>query len=335
MFRGVTNMLSKLRTLINTLDKTDKTIRVLTFPTHEGYQTLLGQIPGVEWHLYHPPNGKNQWDYHTRPLPKNHYLYLNGNIGGDVVFDCVLSQEPMSQFSIADSLRNTFAIPLLGLFHTEVYPNTTRKRLEAIHSYQKYDRIAFITNNNKNSWGFPENITQTVIPHGIDHSLFQGYNVEKTQPVGISICNHIAQRDVFCGWSLFQQVAAKVPLSLIGENPGLSTSISNTQDLVSKLLGARFYFNSSQLSPCPLSLLEAACAGMPILTTANMEVPKIFTHGVNALMSNNENDLIEYARRLLEDKELCTRLGNAARQLMIEKFGMDQFIGNWQRFLRD
>lgn len=275
--------------------------------------------------MYNVPGGKG-WDFHTRPMAKNHYLHTGTSLANDTNFNYVLCQEPFSQYPIANDIRKNIGIPVIGLFHTEPYPGISKKKLLAIKQSQFYDKAVFITEHNMNSWGL-EIPGAVVIPHGIDDAVFTGYTGNENN--GVSIVNHFRERDVFCGWSLWERIRKEVPLKLIGENPGLSKSINDTTTLSKTLATSRFYLNTSQLSPCPLSLLEAACVGLPIISSAKQEVPKIFTHGENALLSNDPKELIGFCKRLLNDKEEAIRLGNAARKLMIEKFSMKHFVDNW------
>lgn len=323
-------MLSRLRSIINNINKDpNRKIRVLTFPTHEGYQSTLGLVPNVEWHMY-MFNGGKKWDYHTRNLPLNHYIYEQTAVRGDVQFDCVLSQEPLSQYPIARNLKESFGIPLISLFHTEVYPNMTPKRVAHIRQSQISDINIFITKHNQSSWGY-DDTNSIVIPHGIDTNIFNGWS--GGQKVGISCVNHFKQRDVFCGFSIWEEVAKSVQMALVGENPGVSQSINDPTKLAQIYGQYAFFLNTSVLSPCPLSLLEAAACGMPIISTANQEVPKIFTHGESALLSNDPKTLIKYCNEVMNNQELAQKLGNNARKLILDNFNVDQFTKNWRNVL--
>lgn len=323
-------MLSKLRTITNSINPDpNRKIRVLTFPTHEGYQTMLGNIPNVEWHMFILPKGK-EWDFHTRKLPNNHYLYRGSSVRGDVQFDYVLSQEPMGQFPIANNMSYNFGIPIISLYHTEPYPGFTQKKIDFIRESQKSHKTIFITKHNQKSWGY-DDTNSIVIPHGIDTNIFNGYN--GSGKYGTTIVNHIMQRDAFCGARLFDTISKEVPIKLIGENPGLSKSINDPIELVKELSDAKFYLNTSTLSPCPMSLLEAASVGLPIVSTAYQEIPKIFTNGDTAFLSNDPKELIKYCKQLLSDDLMCKEFGSAARQVIIDKFGLNKFISNWSNVL--
>tara|TARA_Y100000004_G_scaffold129626_1_gene146150 strand:- start:266 stop:481 length:216 start_codon:yes stop_codon:yes gene_type:complete len=58
-------------------------------------------------------------------------------------------------------------------------------------------------------------------------------------------------------------------------------------------------------------------------------IPEIIENGVNGYISNNEEDLKNYTKELLEDPSLAAKIGEAARQTVLEKFSQQKFIDNW------
>lgn len=320
-------MQNPIRTLLARVNNSNETLRILCRPTHEGYQTTMGHL-GHEFHMIQGP-GIKAWDFHTRPLPRNHYIYRNPDFYPEQAFDLILSQERYGDLQNALNLGQKLGLPVVHIDHTEPPPNISPRDLKRL-SALRADAHCFITKHNKSTWGgLPED---TVIPHGIDTDIFTPLDIPR-EGFGISVVNHFASRDVFCGWNIWQQVASKVRMRLIGHNPelpaGSSTSINNPTILNRELCRASFFLNTSILSPCPLSLLEAAAAGMPIVSTAHQEVPKIFTHGVNALLSNDPKELIEYCTQMQQDPEMARKMGNAAREMILANFSVKQFVNNW------
>lgn len=311
----------------------NRKLRILCRPTHEGYQTTLGKI-GHEFHMIQGPGVKG-WDYHTRPLPANHYLYQNPNFYADQPFDLILSQQRFGDLQNALSLGQKLGLPVVHIDHTEPPPNISKADLKKMKALRA-DAHCFITEHNKQTWGGLEE--DVVIPHGIDTDIFTGYTGENTY--GISCVNHFMTRDVFCGWNLWREVTERVSggVRLVGHNPGNSfvpsQSINNPVELSQTFAQARYFLNTSLLSPCPLSLLEAAAVGLPIVSTAYQEVPKIFTHGNDAFLSNNPTELAAYCNLLASNKELAAQMGGKARQTIINKFNLDQFTNNWNNVLR-
>ncbi len=323
-------MLTRQKTILRQVNRTqDRKIRILTWPTHEGYASMLGYIPNVEFHVIHQPGGK-RWDFHTRPLPENHYLYMidPAQFRGESSFDFILAQDRGTQLQQAINLRQQLSVPIISLTHTEPYPNLSPKKIEKLKRLCG-DINVYITDHNRKTWGDENGL---VIPHGIDHNIFTGYSGMINS--GVSVVNHFASRDVFCGWELWQKITKSMPVHLIGENPGISKSINKLPELIKSLSEYRFFLNTSQLSPCPLSLLEAACIGLPIVSTAKQNIPEFFTHGVNAFLSNDADDLIGYCKQLLENKELAHQMGSNARDLIMNKFSINKFIENWNNIFK-
>jgi len=71
-----------------------------------------------------------------------------------------------------------------------------------------------------------------------------------------------------------------------------------------------------------------AC-GCAVVTTATCMIPEIIENGVNGFMSNNEEELREYIKKVLSDKELAKELGNQARETIKKNFSEEKFVNNW------
>lgn len=318
-------------TCLNRISDPHKTkFKILTFPTHEGYQTTLSKT-GQEFYMMMGPNIK-QWDFHTRPLPPNHYIY-NQDIDHNhwiEDFDLILCQNRQQQFNICQSIGNRLQIPIIVLDHTEPPPNALKMFMKQLRE-MRGDKHVYITEHNKNTWDDPDGI---VINHGIDTDIFTGWNGLKN--CGISVVNLFPERDVFCGWNIWQEISQSINIDLFGFNPSLKTkSINDISELVSELSQHRYYLNTSQHSPVPLSMLEAMAVGCPIVTTDKQEISKIIEHGVNGFKSNNTNELIDYCKQLENDYELAKSLGQAARQTILDKFNINRFCVEWNKVFMD
>lgn len=299
---------------------------ILTACTHEGFESSLAKT-GHDFYAITGPNLKG-WDYHTRPVPANYYIFHTpyDKLKIDVPVDLVLCQNRLSQYQLLRQVSERYHIPMIVLDHTEPFPGLTKAQIKDVKTWRG-DVNVFITEHNKTTWeGKPDDI---VINHGIDVDVFNGWTGEN--PEGASVVNHFATRDVFCGWTLWQEITKEVPVKLIGENPGLSKSAGSVQELVAALKTQRFFLNTSQLSPCPLSLLEAAAIGMPIISTTKQQVPKIFTHEKNALLSNDKDDLVRFCKHFIDDKNYAKDMGAAARELIEKEYGIKVFVNNWNR----
>lgn len=310
---------------LSRINQSKKRLKILTVPTHEGYQTLLGNTDHDFYMLQ--GQGIKQWDFHTRPLPKNHYLLtkpVEQGYPAGLEFDLLFSQERYGGLQRFLDIGKKLDVPVLHLDHTMPPPNMGQRQIDDLAKLRANTHV-YITEFSKNAWGGSKD--DLVINHGIDTNVFKGYHGNEQQ--GISIVNYFPQRDVFCGWNLWQKITQEVPVKLIGENPGLSESISDVNTLVETMSRCRFFLNTSQWSPVPLSLLEAMAIGMPIVTTAKQEIPKIIQHGYNGFLIENEDDAIKYCKVLMEDLELAKKLGSNARKTIETNFNIQTLVNNW------
>ena len=73
------------------------------------------------------------------------------------------------------------------------------------------------------------------------------------------------------------------------------------------------YATSSAVECCPLVLLEAMAAHVPVVAEARGGVPEIVIDGENGLLANSTPEVGAHLRRLRDDPELRARLGRGAR----------------------
>lgn len=304
-----------------------KKLNILTMPTHEGYQSALDKT-GHNFYMLTGQNVKG-WDFQTRPLPPNHYM-LTGDMDFHIPrikFDLILCQNRTAQFPVLNNIAKMLGLPMIVLEHTEPPPGLTKLQLTQVANMLG-DFHVTITEHNLRSWDLPNRVNCAVIPHGIDTVAFSGWTGE--DPIGVSMVNHFPSRDIFCGWNLWQHINQTIPMKLFGDNPTLNTeSLRTPQDIARELGKCRFFLNTSQYSPVPLSMLEAMACGCPVVTTAKQEIPKIIENGVNGFISNDPNELVKYCNMLLNDYDLAAKIGQAGRETIKTRFSMEQFISNW------
>tara|TARA_Y100001951_G_C11240837_1_gene240391 strand:- start:630 stop:860 length:231 start_codon:yes stop_codon:yes gene_type:complete len=63
-------------------------------------------------------------------------------------------------------------------------------------------------------------------------------------------------------------------------------------------------------------------------------IPEIIEHGVNGFISNEESELKEFLATLLNDESLAQKMGEKARETVVEKFAEEKFIQEWDAILR-
>src|SRR5687768_17366201 len=97
-------MQTKHESILRAINNASPRYNILTFPTHEAYQSNMGALP----HTFYLYQGKNikPWDNSSRQLPHNHIL-LDGSdhqVKLDMKFDMVLSQNKFGQFQVAQAI---------------------------------------------------------------------------------------------------------------------------------------------------------------------------------------------------------------------------------------
>lgn len=327
-------MYNPIQSILSRIQKDDRKYNILCLPTHEGYATNMSKV-GHNFYMLQGENIKS-WDFHTKPLPPNHYLIQQPvrivpnqpifNFPRGIEFDLILSQERTMQLPFLNEISYRTGLPVIHIDHTMPSPGWTEKTIDRSNTIPVSQRV-FITDFNLKAFkGDPSK--DRVIPHGIDTNRFRGFK-SNPEPYGISVVNLFPQRDVFCGWELWRSVASERKVKLIGHNPGLSESAKSEDHLIEELASARYFLNTSQWSPVPLSMLEAMSVGLPIISTAKQEIPNIIEHGKNGFLANTKDEMLQYIDILSKDLDLATKMGNEARETIVNKFGIDQFIKNW------
>lgn len=101
-------MQSRHESILRTINSSGP-YNVLTFPTHEAYQSNLGALQH-KFYLYQG-KGIKTWSNQYRQIPENHILLdgTNHQVKLDMKFDIVLSQNKFGQFQVAKSMSKPFA----------------------------------------------------------------------------------------------------------------------------------------------------------------------------------------------------------------------------------
>lgn len=300
--------------------------KILTFPTHERYETQLCKT-GHDFFAFNMSNTK-KWNEEQCAVPDNYHLMPNNELNSYLNYDFILSQSKFGQFQIASQINQMLNIPIISLEHT--LPLYGIQAEEQIINMQKMigNVNVFISEFSQNSWNM--SVDSHVIHHGIDTETFNDNNLNRENYV-LTVANDFINRDYCLNFSGWKRVINGIPTKLIGDTEGLSKPASSTSELVDEYNKCSVYFNSSTLSPIPTSLLEAMSCGCAVVSTATCMIPSIITNGVNGFISNDEHELKEYITELLSNKELRSRVGQQARETIKLKFSESHFIDSWNR----
>ncbi|NOZ07575.1 MAG: glycosyltransferase [FCB group bacterium] len=116
---------------------------------------------------------------------------------------------------------------------------------------------------------------------------------------------------------------------------GLEDSIHFTgqRDDIPQLLRRITVFCLTSLSEgTPNVVLEAMAAGVPVVSTNVGDVPEIITDGENGLLvdSGDAAGLSRKVTALLEDENLATKLGEAGKRTIHEKYSVSRSVGEME-----
>lgn len=314
--------------------KPDEKLNILTFPTHERYETGLAK---TEHNFYaYRAEGIKDWNETYAPLPENYTLLnpdmANAQLPTHIDFDLVLSQNKFGQFQKALELSSMLHLPLVSLEHTLPVPEWDENIMNTVQN-MRGDVNIFISAFSIDEWGWEDKNDTAVITHGIDTSLFCLADIEKDDDI-LSVVNDWINRDWCCGFSIWQKVIEGLPHKVVGDTPGLSQPAASTEELVAAYQNSKIFLNTSTISPVPTALMEAMSCGCAVVSTDTCMIPEVIEHGVNGFITNDENEMKQHLVDLLNDDAMCEEIGINARKTIVENYSMDRFVSNWDKALR-
>lgn len=297
---------------------------ILTFPTHERYETQLCKT-GHNFYAF-SAEGQKEWDESYAIRPDNYYILPKNAIYQGIRYDFILSQSKFGQFQLAHQINEILGLPVLCLEHTLPIPNWPPGQADTMRSMTG-DHNVFISEFSRDQWSVKHDSVD-VIHHSVDTNLFSPSSVEKIPHV-LSVANDFINRDYCLNYSGWKRITEGITTKAVGATEGLSEPASSTEELAQEYNSAQVFLNTSTLSPIPTSLLEAMSCGTAVVSTATCMIPEVIVHGENGFISNDEKELRGYVLQLLEDKELASKIGAAARQTVLDNFSEKAFVDKW------
>lgn len=304
-------------------------IRVFTWHIHGNYLLYLSQAR-VEFYLPVLPGGGEGYGGRGKTFPFAENVHdVPVEAVRDLEFDCILFQTrknyEVDQYEIlSDAQRRR---PRIYLEHDppQGHPTDTRHWFDDPNS-----QLVHVTAFNALMWDNGRTPTR-VIDHGI--LLPQGVRASGEIDRGLVVVNHLRQRGRRLGCDVFEQVRKEVPLDLVGMDAESLDGIGEVPppELPAFMARYRFFFHPVRYTSLGLAVLEAMTLGLPIVGLATTELVTVIENGVHGFIDTDVRKLIEPMRRLLADPDLARRLGENARRLALERFGIEQFAHEWEQ----
>ncbi|MEA3339039.1 MAG: glycosyltransferase family 4 protein [Chloroflexota bacterium] len=322
-------------------------LKILTHFAHASYQTALAQIPNTEF--YHVTDHKGTW----LEDEKLNIVWPKDVLQPANVFSIEAVDVNLKDFDLMlihchpfiDTFRNLWpTIPTIFLEHTWPYKNflgevNTWKNIR----HQYIDHTVFITPSSRKAWDAERDEQASHIYHSFDVDAFPQKTDYSSKAI-MTTTNEMITRDRACGFSLWANVLG-VPnkayfddISLYGygnSNIGKTSKGSKSrEEILNLLVNAGVYFNPSIMSPIPMSLLEAAAAGTPIVSTAYCEPGNIFENNVHGIFSNDPVELRKGIQYILDNPDEAKRMADNAREVVKELFNPTQFAEAWEKVFK-
>jgi glycosyltransferase involved in cell wall biosynthesis len=188
--------------------------------------------------------------------------------------------------------------------------------------------LVHVTHYNRLMWENGRTPT-VVVEHSvaIDPSVrYQGH-LER----GIMVANGVQKRPRIAGYDIFLVAREQVPLDAAGMQTEAFGGLGDIpyRHLHRRVAEYRFLFSPMRYTSLPLAVIEAMTIGMPVIALATTEMPTVIQNGETGYISCDVDELIERARTLLANPAEARRMGDNARALSRERFGLDRFIRDW------
>jgi hypothetical protein len=302
-------------------------LKILTWHIHGSYLNTLARI-NHDWYLPVKPGRPQGYGGRgaTFDLP-DYVREVPAECVRDLDLDLVIYQTPKNyfedQFEILGAKQRL--LPKIYLEHNTPKPNAVETR----HPIDDPNvLLVHVTYYNQLMWD--NGRTPTVV---VEHSVaidpairYRGY-LER----GITVVNGMQKRARIAGYDLFLQAQQTIPLDTVGMQTDKFGGLGDVpyRDLHRRVADYRFLFSPIRYTSLPLAVIEAMTIGMPVVALATTELPTVIEHGKTGYLSCNISELVGHMRRLLADQEEARRLGEQARSVARERFGLTRFIRDW------
>ena len=115
------------------------------------------------------------------------------------------------------------------------------------------------------------------------------------------------------------------------KNPKLDGSVAlmgEREDIPEILAASDIFVLCSQWEGLPRAIIEAMLAGLPVVATRVGGVPELVDHGVTgfAVPPRDPEALAAALRKLLDDPELCRRMGKAGQKKALQDFSLERML---------
>jgi hypothetical protein len=302
-------------------------LKILIWHIHGSYLNTLARID-ADWYLPVKPGRPEGYGgrgptfdlpAYVREVPAEQVRNLD--------LDLVIYQTPKNyfedQFEILSAEQRR--LPKIYLEHNTPKPNAVDTR----HPIDDPNiLLVHVTHYNRLMWDNGQ--TPTMV---IEHSVAIGPSIRYSGSIerGITIVNGMQKRPRIAGYDIFLQAQQHVSLDAVGMETESFGGLGDIpyRELHRRIAAYRFLFSPIRYTSLPLAVIEAMTIGMPVVALATTELPAVIEHGVSGYISCDVSKLIDAMRFLLANPGEARRLGENARAVAVERFGLARFIHDW------
>jgi glycosyl transferase family 1 len=173
----------------------------------------------------------------------------------------------------------------------------------------------------------------------IEHGVLIPADVRYTGELRRGICaiNNLRTRARRMGADILTTACASVPIDLVGMD---ATSLGGIGEIDPPALAAfqaryRFAFSPVRHTSLALAVVEAMMIGLPIVGLATCELASVVRNGESGFVDSSLPRVLDAAHALLADPAEARRLGDGARKIAAERFGIERFVSDWDGVLRE
>ena len=167
----------------------------------------------------------------------------------------------------------------------------------------------------------------------IEHGVVVPDGVRHTGELarGVAVVNDLPTRGRRVGADVLARVRREVPIDLVGMNSEPAGGLGEVppKELARFIARYRFLFNPIRYTSLGLAVCEAMTLGMPVLGLATTEMATAVVNGVSGYVDTRLPPLVDRMHELLADRSEARRLGEGARAIARERFGIERFVRDW------
>lgn len=309
-----------------------RTLNILIWHIHGSYLNTLARIEH-NWYLPIEPGRPEGYGGRGETFDLPPYVY---EVPADEVYaldlDLIIYQTPKNffedQYEILTAEQRQ--LPKIYLEHNTPQPHPTN----SLHPIDDPGvLLVHVTDFNRLMWDNGQTPT-TVIEHSvaIDPQVRYTGRLEK----GITLVNGMQHRPRIAGYDIFLQARDRVSLDIAGMQTEEFGGLGDIpyRELHRRVAEYRFLFSPIRYTSLPLAVVEALTMGMPVVALATTELPSVIENDVHGYVSCDVDKLIECMQYLLGNPAEATRLGDNARRLARQRFGLERFKRDWNEAFR-